>query len=449
MSATVSRLLVTTLVGTTGTVVLLSRTSADPWLMNRYSLPDLVFGALGVVFASYLAYLVHRFRWDGIKIIAAMVGVGLLVVLLLGVAARLYTASRPGYRVIHLEPDREVGWKQLPNHEWTWTGAYWYARDFRVDVKTNSHGFRDRERTLEKPADHVRIAVLGDSFVEAAQVPMEKTATALLEDALNQDPGPGSAHEVLNFGISNYGVGQYLLVYEAYASHFDPDRVVVFVARFHFDRTVKRHTPGAYASTRDRSLRVRPTFRLEDDVLVREAAADFATYQKLHGQQIASHGRQSLIPPQPFWSSLAEWNPRLPLAGLQAKLKRRDADSSAWIPPEAPDAVFLLNLRILRELKERVEASGARLDVIDAFEYFASGPKTRWESGLLRSFCAEHGIGYRSVATPLLRANASGVATRWTYDGHFNVAGNRILAETLYELVRPQSDMNTPASGDR
>ena len=131
--------------------------------------------------------------------------------------------------------------------------------------------------------------------------------------------------EVLNFGISDYGVGQYLLAYEAYASRFDPDRVVVFVARFHFNRTVNRYKAGAYASTRARRLWVRPTFRLEKDVLIREPAADFVAYQQLQRRHIASHGRQTRLPARGFRASLAEWNPYSRLARLQDELARRRA----------------------------------------------------------------------------------------------------------------------------
>jgi hypothetical protein len=52
-------------------------------------------------------------------------------------------------------------------------------------VQTNAHGFRDLAREIQKPERVIRIALLGDSFVEAIQVPFNKTAGHLLEQKLN------------------------------------------------------------------------------------------------------------------------------------------------------------------------------------------------------------------------------------------------------------------------
>src|SRR6266851_1141148 len=74
------------------------------------------------------------------------------------------------------EPDEYIGWKGKPNKE-----AYYVKRRLVQYVKINSHGFRDKERTYEKGKDVFRIVVLGDSFSEALQVPLEKTFPYILE----------------------------------------------------------------------------------------------------------------------------------------------------------------------------------------------------------------------------------------------------------------------------
>ena len=65
--------------------------------------------------------------------------------------------------------DPLLGWSLRPG-----AGA-WEADEGVAWSKINSHGFRDRERSLNKPPGVYRIAVLGDSGTEARQVDMDKT----------------------------------------------------------------------------------------------------------------------------------------------------------------------------------------------------------------------------------------------------------------------------------
>src|ERR1044071_1205502 len=45
-----------------------------------------------------------------------------------------------------------------------------YTAEGRGHVRFNAAGFRDHEWRLEKPAGTIRIAIVGDSYVEAMQV---------------------------------------------------------------------------------------------------------------------------------------------------------------------------------------------------------------------------------------------------------------------------------------
>jgi len=91
-------------------------------------------------------------------------------------------------------------------------------------VETNSFGWRDRERTLEKPSGTFRIAMLGDSYVEAVHVKPEEVVNIQLEKLLREQ---GYNAEVLNFGIEGIGSTQELLVYEQKARQFHPDVVLM------------------------------------------------------------------------------------------------------------------------------------------------------------------------------------------------------------------------------
>ncbi len=97
-----------------------------------------------------------------------------------------------------------------------------------VYVKLNSAGFHDVEHSKAKPPNTFRVAVLGDSFTEAMQVPEDKSFTSLMaQDLDNCSPLAGKKIETLNFGVSGYGTAQELLILRHYVWDYSPDVVVL------------------------------------------------------------------------------------------------------------------------------------------------------------------------------------------------------------------------------
>lgn len=106
-----------------------------------------------------------------------------------------------------------------------WPGITRYVPKYGHDVSFNSAGMRDREHALEKNAGDFRILVMGDSFMEAYQVPFEQSLPALLEQSLVKDAARGV--EVINAGVSGWGTDDELRYYNEYARPMKPDLVVV------------------------------------------------------------------------------------------------------------------------------------------------------------------------------------------------------------------------------
>lgn len=119
-------------------------------------------------------------------------------------------------------PDRELGWVLRPR------ASGIVSVETQQYVKINSHGFHDQERTYEKPANTVRIAVLGNSWTEALQVPQEKSFCSVLERKLaGRACFAGKRVEVLNFGVAGYSTAQELLTLRQEVWKYHPDVVVV------------------------------------------------------------------------------------------------------------------------------------------------------------------------------------------------------------------------------
>lgn len=130
------------------------------------------------------------------------------------------TISRNPWRHILFETDPDIGWVHKPNARMNWTGSGEYS----VDVQINSLGLRDYDRAYDRPAGIFRILVLGDSFTEAIQVPLEQTFPARLEQCLAGRTG--YKVEVINAGVSGYGPGEELLFFQHRGQKFRPDLVL-------------------------------------------------------------------------------------------------------------------------------------------------------------------------------------------------------------------------------
>jgi hypothetical protein len=108
-------------------------------------------------------------------------------------------------------------------------GAYYrHTKEGYSEGYINSHGFRDRERSYQKPANTYRILVLGDSQVEALQVSLENSFPALLEKALNEQSN-SMTFEVLAVGQSGFGTADEYMRYLNFGVNYSPDVVVLVV----------------------------------------------------------------------------------------------------------------------------------------------------------------------------------------------------------------------------
>jgi hypothetical protein len=118
--------------------------------------------------------------------------------------------------------DPERGWKNWPNAQG------WQRKEGEAYIKINSEGLRDRDYTKVKLDNTFRIAVLGDSFTLAAQVPIEQTYTSILEQKLTTCKAfAGQNIEVINFGVDGYGTAQELLTLRQQVWDYQPDLIIL------------------------------------------------------------------------------------------------------------------------------------------------------------------------------------------------------------------------------
>lgn len=221
---------------------LLSHRSPDPWIWGLYSLPYFIFivFALGLIFYVGVLFFIYKSRAFVIIFanLVVLVGIGIFV----EIGGQIYAHFNPSYESIPLKPDPILGWTFIPNTEHIVSGGYWYAREFSSQVKINSHGFRDKERNIEKEKNTIRIALIGDSMVAAREVNFEMTAGQVLEKKLNDELSPktGKKYEVLNFGVPGYGLDQIMINWKVNVSKYKPDFTFIYVFEKNYLRTISR-----------------------------------------------------------------------------------------------------------------------------------------------------------------------------------------------------------------
>lgn len=155
-----------------------------------------------------------------------LVGAGLLISAIVFVAVGELGLRIAGFSApIWFGPDPQLGWAMRPGVEG------WFTKEGRAYARVNQAGFRDVDHALEKPARAYRIAVIGDSTVEAFQVDMQAAFWWQLQEQLRSCPALREREvEVMAFGVSGYGTAQHYLLLESAAVRYQPDLVLLAFA---------------------------------------------------------------------------------------------------------------------------------------------------------------------------------------------------------------------------
>jgi len=203
--------------------------------------------------------------------------------------------------------DFELGKRLIPGFEGKHHGS-------RISI--NSHGMRDREFSLERPAGTRRILALGDSWTFGVAVPQEKTWPKQLEQALAEHRGDGAPRiEVMNTGVSGYETFNEARYYQRDLGRFEHDLVLVGTYPVNdvdakhevYDRRQRLHdlSPWLYAASRlPRRLMITQYYDYyrERRKQVRRAAHYAETTRSVAERRIAADG--GFAPGETDWTLL-------------------------------------------------------------------------------------------------------------------------------------------------
>lgn len=174
--------------------------------------------------SSGLKHLVKRSRsrrFADAVLPGLLVSIVILAVIL-GSAEFLFRRMEPFREVIWPSQfDPAYGFTFTPHAEVRWTNGL----DFWSIQKANSHGFLDREPPAASDLEETcRIVLIGDSFIEAAQLPISEKVQVQFDDIMASQ---GVRTHTIALGYSGTGQLNQLPLYDSFGSQFDPDVVVL------------------------------------------------------------------------------------------------------------------------------------------------------------------------------------------------------------------------------
>ena len=155
------------------------------------------------------------------------IGFGILVALITVEGALHVVEKTPVGKIFPVvepqlgQPDHDIGFALTPGKKVLWT------KENSAFIEINSKGLRDKEYRLEKPEHTYRIALTGDSVVEALQVENHTVFENLAENRLQEE---GSNIEIINFAMSGNGPLRQLVRLEKFAKPFSPDMTIMLMS---------------------------------------------------------------------------------------------------------------------------------------------------------------------------------------------------------------------------
>jgi hypothetical protein len=360
-------------------------------------------------------------------------------------------------------PDHALGWRLRPNVSGT------VSVETKEFVRINSRGFHDRERTCDKPPDAIRIAVLGNSWTEALQVPLDKTYCSVLEEKLTQSSCiPGKRVEVLNFGVAGYSTGQELLLLRQEVWKYHPDIILValypardIVNNIRELNNAVNPEQSPYFVYRDAKLVLDDSFRTLPALQPRQMLLEDIRYG------VTKHLRllQAVSALQRFGKI------RVAMAAAKGRAEKSGVDNLEYAIYDHPadsqmQTAWRVTEDLLRAIRDEVKAHNADLRIV----VFATRPQVHpdpakraelmhklgvnnlsYADDRIRDFAAREDISVITLAPALSqyaeahREFLNGFNSKNVGSGHWNETGHRVAAEAIATALCETAEGKQPA----
>ena len=383
--------------------------------------------------------------WSTLRNVLMAMGGMLAALILLEIGARFLPPPYEDTGNVADVCSNQVGWRGSPYFTTT-VGT----DDYYHNLQLNSVGMHDNEHQQSKPANTFRILVLGDSFVRAHQVKEEETSHQVLESLLNSGDSP-QHFETISAGVDAWGTGQELLYYRNEGRDYQPDLVVLM---FYLGNDIVDNLPGRGLTLRGRNC-YSPYFVLCGDQLdatpwlfAPGVSPPIGTCP--FGKRVLSGFLGKIYQHSQLYGQLEPL-----LASRPPKVSALDYYTQE---NEFFDYALQLTIALSKQLEEEVRKDGAEFavvlisppDLIDFTRMSSSEREAVYqtlpfmrraeEMSPPNRFLAEALAGEGIEVLDLLPSfvehiDRTGQEHSFQEDKHWNVVGNRLAAEAIYNWL--------------
>lgn len=336
-----------------------------------------------------------------------------------------------------------LGWTQTPNVRY---------RPATFEIAFNSLGFRDVERVREKPPNTFRIVCIGDSMLEAVQMPLEEMFPVLLEQQLNTLDRT-RRHEVINLGVGDFGTAQEFLALHHYGILYQPDLVILQIFPLNDLMNNQIRYANQYGSENDR---YRPYFVFHRGKLVQTSLQPIRGVLRRYlrayrffegGYLLGLHELERQGYKKPWGQVIQDRNLANGWFDLGLYLHAQPSDC----PPHSQEAWEITKALILR-IKEEAESRQAAFFAIvvpweiqvsprrfqafldDHPEFYMVSEGRREPEQRLEAFFEQEGIRHLMLLPEFERHPET-----WNYiDGHLNETAHRLVSQLLLQALQAQ-----------
>lgn len=293
-------------------------------------------------------------------------------------------------------------------------------------VRWNGHGYFDRDYSYAKPPGVFRIVFIGDSYVEARQVPIHRTFHKQLESSLNRTgTGASDTAEVFQvIALGNSGTGQksHLRVLQEQALRYTPDLVVVGVCGNDFCDDSPRLSRERNIATGAVTRTLRGLVR-HDLYAAAFAVRRWEQYQRSRlrvSPEVLQWSAKPIARVEEAWSD-----------SLRALEKSREICRDHRIG----FAVMYVGAEVEVRHKLHPRETLAALDRIPGI-----GPDFRWDVEKtvkrIREFCSFQDIPFVSLVEPL--ADGQKRTGMRVFSDHYTMFGHLVVADALKKALEPR-----------